>query len=256
MADFWSKKGHHVTISTEMVERLDGLERCAQQCLVLKGDDQDRLIQLIVKNEIILVTGADPKDEVGLSLARMIRHIAIESELIHRLIYLSNAVIYGDHHGLWVDETSECKIATDLGKILLQTERLYQSLEELGWHVTILRLPEIYGMGLGFKERLATLKGKPLAGRGDTYTNMIHRDDVIQGIDYVFRHHLEGIYNLADDDHPTKKEFYDHLAEVLKLPTIKWDPSHDPWHGSNKRISNHKIKAEGLLLRHPHRIIQ
>jgi NAD dependent epimerase/dehydratase family enzyme len=84
---------------------------------------------------------------------------------------------------------------------------------------------------------------------------MVHRADVTAAIDYALRHRLDGIYNLADDDHPTRQELYNHIAEKLGLPAIQWDQNSDAYRGGNKRISNHKIKAKGFTFLYPHRVI-
>ena len=84
---------------------------------------------------------------------------------------------------------------------------------------------------------------------------MIHRDDAIAAIDYAIRHHLNGVYNLSDDDHPTIGHLYDQLAHHFHLPKAIWNPDQDTAL-LNKRISNHKIKSEGFAFHHPHRILE
>jgi nucleoside-diphosphate-sugar epimerase len=103
---------------------------------------------------------------------------------------------------------------------------------------------------------MQNLQGHPLPGTGEAYTNMVHKDDCVRAINYVHKHHLTGVYNLADDDHPTRKELYDLVAEKTKLPKVQWDASLSNLHRGNKRISNHKIKSAGYSFEHPHRVIE
>ena len=84
---------------------------------------------------------------------------------------------------------------------------------------------------------------------------MIHCEDAVAAVDYAVRHHLQGIYNLSDDEHPTLGHLYDELARHFRLPPVSWDSSRK---GAqlNKRISNHKVKAEGFVLHHSHRVLE
>jgi nucleoside-diphosphate-sugar epimerase len=255
----WTKKGYHVTATTRSPERLAELSKVAQKSVILKGNDEDELIPLIANNDAILIAIAADSPEhyesAYLNTAQIFRHLALEMDLPRDLVYLSSTSVYGDHHGLWVDETSDLLAQSKQGKILVDAEKTYASLEELGWGVCILRLAEIYGPGRELSKRVRQLEGHALPGSGDQYTNMIHKADCAAAIDYALRHHLEGVFNLADDDHPTRKELYDQISAKFHLPKVKWDPSLTGLHSGNKRVSNHKIKAEGFSLRHPKRIL-
>lgn len=258
-ASIWTKRGLHVTATTRSPERLDELAKVAHKGVLIKGNDEDELAPLIAANETILVSVAadhpDSYERTYLHTAQLFRHLALEMDLPRRIIYTSSTSVYGDHHGRWVDEESDLLATSDQGKILIESELLYQSLAELGWHVCIFRLAEIYGPGRELSKKMREYKGHTLAGTGDTYTNMIHRLDCANGIDYALRHHLEGVFNLADDDHPTRKELYQSVSAKHHLPLPKWDPSMAGFHPGNKRVSNHKIKAEGFALKYPHRIL-
>lgn len=258
-AAVWTKKGDHVTATTRTPERLSELSKVAQKSVILKGNDEDELVPLIAHNETILVTTAADSTEhyesAYLHTAQIFRRLALEMDLPRDLIYTSSTSVYGDHHGLWVDETSELLGKGDQAKILIEAEKTYASLEELGWNVCILRLSEIYGPGREISKRVKSLSHHPLPGSGDQYTNMIHKSDCAGAINYAMRHHLTGIHNLADDDHPTRKELYDQIAGKFRLPVLKWDPSLTSLHSGNKRISNHKIKKAGYRFVHPHRVL-
>lgn len=259
IAALFKKKGHHVTATTRHPERLEELSKVAQRCVVLKGNDEDELIPLIVDNDVVIITVAadspDLYESAYLNTAQIFRHLALEMDSPRHLIYTSSTSVYGDHHGQWVDETSELRATSENARILMEAEKQYLSLEQLGWHVCILRLSEIYGPGRELSSRVKNLEGNVLPGTGDHYTNMIHKTDCGYAIDYALRHHLEGIYNLSDDEHPHRKDLYDTVAHMFHLPKVKWDPKHASLHNGNKRVSNHKIKAEGFAFHHPHRIL-
>jgi nucleoside-diphosphate-sugar epimerase len=254
-----TKKGHNVTITTRHLERLADLSGIAQKCVILKDNNVSELSSLIQNNDIILVTTPsgipDEFEQTYLETAHAIRRVALEHTPPRRLIYMSSTTVYGDHRGLWVDENSKLKLKSEKGKLMIDTERCFLSLEVLGWHVCILRLAEIYGPWRELSQRLRTLQGQTLPGSGKNFSNMVHRDDVTAAIDYALKRRLVGIYNLADDDHPTRQDLYDQISQKLGLPSIFWDQKAGEWRGGNKRISNHKIKAKGFSFRYPHRLI-
>lgn len=259
VASFWSKKGFHVTATTRTPERLTELSKVAQKSVILKGNDEDELVPLIANNDVILVTTAADSPEhyesAYLHTAEIFRHLALEMNLPRDLIYTSSTSVYGDHHGRWVDESSDLLAKGDMAKILVEAEKTYQSLEELGWNICIFRLAEIYGPGREITKKVRSLQGHALPGTGLNYTNMIHVSDCAQAIQYAHRCHLKGVFNLADDDHPTRKEMYDLVSEKFKLSQVKWEPSMSSSYEGNKRVSNHKIKSEGFVFSHPHRIL-
>lgn len=259
VAHAWTKKGMHVTATTRTPERLQELSKVAQKAVILKGNDEDEFVPLIANNEKILVAVAADSPEhyesAYLNTARIFRRLALEMDLPRDLLYISSTSVYGDHHGLWVDEASKLLAKDEQAKILIEAEKTYESLSEIGWNVCILRLAEIYGPGREISAKLRKMEGRPIPGTGELYTNMVHKDDCVGAIDYAFKHHLTGIYNLADDDHPTRKELYDSLAQKKGLPKVQWDPSLSGMHRGNKRVSNHKIKAAGFAFKHSHRQI-
>lgn len=259
VASLWTKKGNAVTVTTRSPDRLDALSKVSQKSLILKPDSEEELIPLLTHNEVILITIAadsiDHYESAYLHTAQIFRRLAIEMNLPRRLIYTSSTSVYGDHQGLWVDENTPLLAVSDQAKTLIEAEKIFLSLQDFGWQVCVLRLAEIYGPGRELSRRVRHLEGHSLPGTGDQYTNMIHRDDCVFAIDYCLRHHLQGIFNLADDEHPTRKELYDLISAKFHLPKVSWDPRLTGLHTGNKRVSNHLIKAQGFAFHHPHRIL-
>lgn len=258
VAKIWRAAGHTVTVTTRDPKRFNQLSLVAQKCVIIKGDNKDELAPLVANNDLILVSiAADtPKhyEKAYLNTAQNFRLLALEQDLPRRLIYTSTTTVYGDHSGRWVDENSPLLAASEQGKILIEAEKTFLSLAEIGWHVCVLRVSEIYGPSRELSRRLLRHNDHILPGCGDRFTNMAHKTDIVSAIDYALRHKLEGIYNVSDDEHPTRKELYDILSRKMNLPPVLWDPTHTPLHSGNKRVSNHKIKAAGFAFLHPHRI--
>lgn len=258
-AKIWKKKGEFVTATTRTPEKLDDLSKIATKTVIINNADEEALAPLVAENEVIVVTiAADSSEEYEnayLNSSKVLKNLALEKGMPKRIIYTSSTSVYGDHHGQWVDENSPLLAKKDQAKILIEAENNYLSLTELGWKVCILRLTELYGPGRELSKRVAKIEGHVLPGNGSQYTNMLHKVDAAAAIDYALRHHLEGIYNVSDDEHPTRKELYTKVTQKFNYPEVKWDPDHTALHSGNKRISNHKIKAEGFAFHHPHRIL-
>lgn len=259
VASLWSRRGIHVTATTRTPERLKELSAVAQKSVILKGNDEEEFVPLIATNDAILITiSADNREHYEsayLYTAQILRHLALEMNTPRDLIYTSSTSVYGDHHGLWVDETTPLLGQSQQAKVLIEAENTFLSLEELGWNVCILRFAEIYGPGRELAKRVKQLEDHTLPGSGDHYTNMTHKADCISAIDYALRHDLQGIFNLADDDHPTRKELYDQISKKFGYAPVRWDSSLTGLHSGNKRVSNHKIKSHGYPFVHPHRIL-
>ncbi len=256
----WTQRGLHVTGTTRNPSRLDEISKVTQKAVLIRSNDETAFAPLVAANDTILVSVAadsiDHYENAYLHTAQALRHLAVEMEMPKRLIYTSSSSVYGDHHGRWVDEESDLIATTEHAKILIEAEKTYHSLSELGWHVCILRLAEIYGPGRELSKKVKDAHGRALPGTGNQFTNMVHQTDCANAIDYVLRHQLDGVFNIADDDHPTRKELYNQVADKLQIPHPDWDPNLLSLHSGNKRVSNHKIKAEGFTFRFPHREIK
>lgn len=257
-ASFWTGQNHHVTATTRHPEKLPDLAKVAQKTVLFREGDLDTLSLLLANHEALVVTiGADDLahyEEAYLKTAQMFRSLALEMNVPRRLLYTSSTSVYGDAAGQWVDESTPLQGGSETNRILIETEKTYLSLQELGWSVVIFRLAELYGPERTLLQKIQSFQGKELPGDGTQYANMIHRDDVVHALDYALKHPLEGIYNLADDDHPLRKDLYEKVASKGGLPPVKWDPSLSGLRGGSKRVSNHKLKAEGFHLLHPHRV--
>ena len=253
-AALWTRQGHAVTATTRRPERLKQLAQVAQKAVLYFGKDEEELRLLVEANDLILVSiGADSPDHYEtayLQTARMMRHLATTRKIQKRLIYTSSASVYGDHHGYWVDEASELRATSDQGKILIQAESLYLSLQDLGWHVAILRLAEIYG-----PEREIVDKVRRGIGHPEYFTNMVHRDDAAAAIVYLCQQDLQGIFNLADDDHPTRREMAEQVSAQHGIAVAPPEATMQRAYSGNKRISNHKVKSVGFAFQYPHRVI-
>lgn len=252
------KQGHHVTATVRTHDSLKQVSKYAQKTTILKGSNLEEVSKIVEDSDIIIVTVAarssDDYENAYLKTAQTIHAAAREANTTKTLIYTSSTSVYGDHQGKWVNETSSLNASTNQAKILVRTEAEYLSLQSLGWKTCILRLSEIYGPGRELSKKIQNLQESKLDGTGDTFTNMIHAEDIVGFIQYAIEHHLSGVFNLSDDEHPLRKDFYETVAKEKSITPPLWDQSLS-YRRPNKRVSNHSIKAKGYMLKHSSRVL-
>ena len=252
LAKKWADQGIYVRCSTTTKEKFEEIRTLTPEVHLLFGHDLKSVVHFIKGAEALVVTVAPRKaadyEETYLKTAQSLVKACKD---LPYLIYTSSTSIYGDCAGEWVNEKDKVNPETDSGYVLAATEKIYQSLLPSSCKLCILRLGGIYGPGRSWEDRIIRFQGKTLAGNGGSYTNMIHQLDVINAIDWCVRNQVEGVYNLVNDSHLTRKSFYDQLAKEQGVATVKWDPSIQSVHAGNKKVCNKKIKEAGFCFSFP-----
>lgn len=185
----------------------------------LDATNFDELERVMGDRDVIFLTLSSRNYEDYLSAARAVKKLGKPT------IYTSSTSVYAEKSGGLCDEGSPL----DENSLLAKTEHT------LGG--TILRLGGIYS------PEKEPYKG-PFPGDGSQKTNMVHIDDIIKALVFALEHNLKGVYNLVDDDHMTRREYYKGAT---------FDPSLPARHGKNKEVSNAKIKAAGYHFIHARR---
>ncbi|MBL8572740.1 MAG: NAD(P)-dependent oxidoreductase [Hyphomicrobiaceae bacterium] len=164
--------------------------------------------------------------------------------------YLSTVGVYGDHHGAWVDEATECRPVSQRSIWRLAAERAWSALgAEFAAPVCHLRLAGIYGPGRNAFVNLATGSARRLVKPGQVF-NRIHVADIAAAVDAAFAARFDGIVNVADDE-PAPPQ--DVVAEAARLMAVAPPPEEpfDPatltpmarsFYGENKRVSNRLLR--------------
>jgi nucleoside-diphosphate-sugar epimerase len=164
-----------------------------------------------------------------------------------RFVYVSSTSVYGQTGGEWVNEESPTEPAEENGRVVLEAERLLrQRLPD----VIILRFAGIYGPGRLIK-RAAVEKGEPLATDPDKVINLIRVEDGARAVVAAADRGQPGaIYNVADDQPVTRREFYTAMAELLGAPPPRFELNARD--GTNRRVSNRRLKDDlGVELLYP-----
>lgn len=259
LAKFWHQKNHHITAMTDDPAKIPVLNDFTQKIVLLKNGDKSQVIPILEQNENIILSISSEKKKsyadylLGASL--VIKEAAKAIREPRYLIFTGRTSVYNDKNGLWLDEESTIVPIEDREKKLYETEQVLLSLKELSWDVCVLRIAEVYGPDYEISKKIKNKSDYFSPGSGNSFTNMIHLDDIIGSINFILEHRLTGIYNLADDDHQTLKKLLQEASSKLKLPPIQWEPKLGQKTSYNFRVSNHKIKSAGYSFLHPHRII-
>lgn len=168
--------------------------------------------------------------------------------------YLSSTGVYGDHQGLWVDESSKTIAPGRQGQLRLAAESEWNSFAEAyQLPLTIFRLAGIYGPQRNVLARLMAGKNDTIVKDGQFFSR-IHIEDIVLAIFAAMQHPKVGstIYNVADDEPAPSHVVDEYAASLLQRPPLKriayematLSPMAQEFYSHNKRVSNAKLKRE------------
>jgi nucleoside-diphosphate-sugar epimerase len=175
--------------------------------------------------------------------------------------YLSTIGVYGDHDGMWIDETSQVAPVSERGHRRLAAETAWQDLgARAGKRVQVFRLPGIYGPGRSAIDSVRAGSAKRIVKRGQVF-NRIHVDDIAGALALALAGRGgQDVYNIVDDEPAPPQDVVAHAARLLAMeppPEIAFEdarlsPMAASFYGENKRVSNARAKADlGWSPRHP-----
>jgi nucleoside-diphosphate-sugar epimerase len=255
VARLWHHNGHEVTITTTTPDKQEELARFVDRVELVEGNQIDRLTSLLQDREVVLLSVAAKQRNLEsyrysyLTTAQNIVR-AIANSNVRQLIYTSSYAVLGDKQGAWTDETAPVAPANENGEILYETETtLLSASNEV--KICLLRLSGIYGEGRELIKIFRSWAGTTRPGKGEDYSNWVHLDDIVNGIEFVRQKQLAGIYNLTSDEILTTGEFFARLFEKHNLPPITWDTNLASIRPYNTRLSNRKLTREGFQLLYP-----
>lgn len=136
-----------------------------------------------------------------------------------QLVYISTSGVYGDCHGAVVNETHPLVPQTAHAQRRVDAEKLIRNWAKRNQiRASILRVPGIYAA-----ERLPLSRlqqGMPcIIDSEDSYTNLIHADDLAHIIVAVLRNGSAcRVYHASDDSQLKMGEYSDAVANAFNLP--------------------------------------
>jgi nucleoside-diphosphate-sugar epimerase len=175
--------------------------------------------------------------------------------------YLSTIGVYGDHDGMWIDETSQVAPISERGRRRLAAENAWRELgARTGKRVQVFRLPGIYGPGRSAIDSVRAGSARRIVKRGQVF-NRIHVDDIAGALAQALAGHgRQNAYNIVDDEPAPPQDVVAHAAMLLAMeppPEIaiedaRLSPMAASFYAENKRVSNARAKADlGWVPRYP-----
>jgi len=261
-AKYFKSLGHNISVTTTKESRREELEEVADKVTVMFGSDQDKMKELLVDQEILVLTVAggmiekdgktimDPdlyRDAYVGTAESVVNAIGSDSSL-RQIIFTSSLNAYGDGGG--ADEITEEIEANPLNpfqEVYVTTEGLLRGLENDQLGVCIFRTGTIHGPGREWKNQLALMSGQKIPFDGSSDAMIVHRDDVVRAIEMAINKNLNGLYNLFNEVKTSKAEFFAQVCDEQGLDHVEWlNLSPGP-----KNVSNQKIKDAGLMFLDP-----
>ena len=261
-AKYLKSLGHNISVTTTKESRREELEEVADKVTVMFGSDQEKMKELLVDQEILVLTVAggmiekdgktimDPdlyRDAYVGTAESVVNAIGSDSSL-RQIIFTSSLNAYGDGGG--ADEITEEIEANPLNpfqEVYVTTEGLLRGLENDQLGVCIFRTGTIHGPGREWKNQLALMSGQKIPFDGSSDAMIVHRDDVVRAIEMAINKNLNGLYNLFNEVKTSKAEFFAQVCDEQGLDHVEWlNLSPGP-----KNVSNQKIKDAGLMFLDP-----
>ncbi len=248
----------HVAGTTRSAEKADALRAAGIEPLLFDGSAIDRSLAARVKDcthMVVSIAPNDAGDPVLLQAADLIGN----APRLKWIGYLSTVGVYGNHDGAWVDEETECR---PVSKRSIQRCAAESAWLEFGREhniaVAVLRLSGIYGPGRNALVNLDRGTARRLVKPGQVF-NRIHVDDIAAAMRLLAQGNRAGIYNVTDDEPAPPQDVVACAAELMGVtppPEIAFEeaelsPMARSFYGENKRVSNARIKSEGLEFRYP-----
>ncbi len=253
------KSGHEVWGLRRNIDMLHEIEKAGIKPVAADLLKPDRLRALLPDFDTLVIcqSPTHKNDEYKTTYFDATKNLlgVIPKYALRKIVLISSTSVYGTRDGGWVDEATDPMDGSFVDAESLENAKILLAQEQLvlnsGHPALVFRLAGIYGPARNRVKSILDGRVKPTFS--DVYMNRVHLIDIVRGLKLLIDKGIPGeIYLGADDEPTTQKQFYSWVYEKLsqKLPSPDEEPDLLP-HGSNKRISNKKIKMLGLKLRFP-----
>jgi nucleoside-diphosphate-sugar epimerase len=185
--------------------------------------------------------------------------IASKMPALEWIGYLSTVGVYGDHHGAWVNEETQCRPVSDRSIERLKAEAAWRALaDDISKPLSILRLSGIYGPGRNTFVNLEDGSAKRIIKPGQ-YFNRIHVADIAGAAMLFAGQKTDGLFNVTDDEPAPPQDVVTHAAKLMGVeppPEVAYDdaqmsPMARSFYGEVKRVSNAKVRRLGYEFIYP-----
>jgi len=260
-ARYLKSQGHTITVTTTGERRIAELEPVSDRVIVMRGNDREKMRELLSGQDAVLMTVAggmvekegkfvmdlDLYTDTYVGTAECLVECLDAAPDLRHIIFTGSWSVYGNAGG--ADEVNEDTPATPgspFQQVYADTESILFGAATEQLNVCVFRTGTIYGPQVGFVPRQLKAQALPLAGQtvpfdGDSPATIVHRDDVVNAITFALDHRLSGIYNLVNDISESKSVYMGKFIAAAGGEPINW-----VGHGTGpKTLSNQKIKDAG-----------
>lgn len=254
------EQGHQVIGTTTTPEKVDALKPFADEVVVLKGHESDKVAAAAQGADLIVVTVAPnvkntrtPEERHQHYRQALVETCASAAASCERLIFLSSFSVYGDGgegEAPISEETPTSNHEEPSSLYYQQAEK--EILSRSGG--CVLRFPDMYGApgDLSFPERVklahSYFGGKALFG-ADALLYAIHFEDVVSAVAHAIEHDLSGTFNVCDNERipATNARVFDAICDAEGLTRLEFL---NQIKAPNRRISADKIYNTGYRVAH------
>lgn len=253
VAQSWIDDGHAVFAVTRSSTNAQSLEAVGIRPIVGDICREESLRGLPDVDVVLHAVGFDPKSAWTKEQVTQLGMTNVTKAVSGRclsFIQISSTSVYGQSMGEWVDEESECHPTQVGGQLTRSAEEIVLSFGQADSSVrtTILRLAGIYGPGRLLTRVELLRSGQSLAGRPDSWLNLIHVDDAVTATQSCVKADIPlRIYNCVDNSPVERGAYYQELARLVGAPSPQFDETLPAVRGSgglNKRCSNRRLREE------------
>lgn len=252
-------QGAHVSGTTRSAEKAASLAAQGIEPLIFASGANVEPLKQRLKTATHLVAGIAPDPSGDPVLNAMRTEIAAATPMLEWVGYLSTVGVYGDHHGAWVNEDTQCHPVSARSVERLKAEEAWVELcRKIGKPLAILRLSGIYGPGRNAFVNLEDGTAKRIIKPGQFF-NRIHVADIAGAAMMLAGRREAGLFNVTDDEPAPPQDVVTYAAKLMGVtppPEVSYDEAKmsemaRSFYGEVKRVSNARIRQAGYDFRFP-----
>jgi nucleoside-diphosphate-sugar epimerase len=251
VATMWKQQGYTIYASTRHKERQEELLKIVDHVHIIESNSDRVILPTNIDLLLMSVAPDSPADyeRTYVDNAKLVVKHVEKNRTLKQVLFTSSTSVYGDQDGKIVTEEIQPASLLANACFIQKAEQILLSLNSrFGIPTTILRISEIIGPERSVIDRCK--RTSVFSGTGENPMNFIHVEDLIQALEFSRAKILSGIFNLACDFHPKRKDIYQLLAKEQGLPIPVWNANLSSMHGGNRLISSDKIQRLGFKFRH------
>lgn len=259
--------GHTISVTTTNERRVAELEPVSDRVIVMRGNDREKMRELLTGQDAVLMTvagGMVEKDgqyvmdldlytDTYVGTAECLVECLDAVPGLRQVVFTGSWSVYGNAGGAEdVDEDTQTTPGSPFQQVYADTEAILFGAASKTLHICVYRTGTIYGPQVGFIPRELRAQALPLAGRtvpfdGDSPATIVHRDDVVNALVFALDNHLSGVFNLVNDISESKASYMGKIVAEAGGESIDW-----VGRGTGpKSLSNQKIKDAGYVFLDP-----